>query len=132
GGEGPLELAHYEAIGTMAHALDQHAEDVYAELGTARQQQICQKLFKGLTDKERDPRGVRRPTAHVTLCAVAAATPGEITQVIDVFREQSRSFLMPPAGEELSPNTVIDISHESLMRVWERLRKWAEEEAQSA
>ena len=24
GGKGPLDLAHYEAIGTMAHALDQH------------------------------------------------------------------------------------------------------------
>jgi WD40 repeat protein/tetratricopeptide (TPR) repeat protein len=132
GGEGPLELAHYEAIGTMAHALDQHAEDAYVELGTARRQQICQKLFKGLTDKATDLRGVRRPTTHGTLCALAGATAAEITEVIDVFREPSRSFLMPPAGEELSPNTVIDISHESLMRVWESLRDWAEEEAQSA
>ena len=49
-----------------------------------------------------------------------------------MFREPSRSFLMPPAGEALEPETVIDISHESLMRVWERLQAWAEEEAQSA
>src|SRR5262249_51559059 len=48
------------------------------------------------------------------------------------FRDQNRSFLMPPAGEALAANTVIDISHESLMRVWRRLRKWADEEAQSA
>ncbi len=34
----------------------------YAELGTPRQQQICEKLFKALTDKATDPRGVRRPT----------------------------------------------------------------------
>ena len=34
GGKGPLDLPHYEAIGTMAHALDQHAERAYAELGT--------------------------------------------------------------------------------------------------
>ena len=27
GGKGPLELSYYEAIGTMAHALDQHAGD---------------------------------------------------------------------------------------------------------
>jgi len=55
-----------------------------------------------------------------------------VKAVIEVFREPSRSFLMPPAPEPLEPETVIDISHESLMRVWERLRRWAEEEANSA
>src|SRR5262249_13197135 len=45
-GTGPLDLIHYDAIGTMAHALDQHAEQAYAELGTVRQKRICEKLFK--------------------------------------------------------------------------------------
>ena len=39
---------------------------------------------------------------------------------------------MPPSNRELEPDTVIDISHESLMRVWQRLRNLVEEEAQSA
>jgi len=132
GDSGPLDLPHYEAIGTMAHALDQHAERAYAELATARQQQICEKLFKALTDKATDPRGVRRPTMLGTLCGLAEATPAEVTQVIDVFRQPSRSFLMPPIKDSLEAETVIDISHESLMRVWERLKTWADEEAQSA
>ena len=133
GGEkGPLDLAHYEAIGTMAHALDQHAEQAYAELGATRQQQTCEKLFKALTDKATDPRGVRRPTALRTLCALADATASEVTDVIDVFRDPDRSFLMPPAGEALGAETVIDISHESLMRVWQRLDTWGDEEARSA
>jgi WD40 repeat protein/energy-coupling factor transporter ATP-binding protein EcfA2 len=131
-GNGPLDLPHYQAIGTMAHALDQHAEKAYAELTTPRQRQICEKLFKALTDKATDPRGVRRPTKLDTLCALAEATPAEVTQVIDVFRKPSRSFLMPPAEEALEAETVIDISHESLMRVWERLKIWTDEEAQSA
>ncbi len=132
GSNGPVELRHYDAIGTMAHALDQHAENAYAELGTGQRQQICEKLFKALTDKATDPRGVRRPTTLDTLCALTTATAAEVTEVIDIFREPSRSFVMPPAGEALTPNTVIDISHESLMRVWERLKTWADEEAQSA
>src|SRR5215467_8440879 len=132
GGKGPLDLAHYEAIGTMAHALDQHAERAYAELAIPRQQQICEKLFKALTDKANDPRGVRRPTTLAILCALADATAAEVTAVIDVFRKPSRSFLMPPAGEALERETVIDISHESLMRVWQRLNTSADEEAQSA
>jgi WD40 repeat protein len=131
-GKGQLDLAHYEAIGTMAHALDQHAERAFAELGSARQQQICERLFKALTDKATDPRGVRRPTTLATLCVLADASVAEVTDVIEVFRKPSRSFLMPPAGDALKAETVIDISHESLMRVWERLIGWADEEAQSA
>jgi energy-coupling factor transporter ATP-binding protein EcfA2 len=131
-GDGPLALAHYEAIGSMTHALDQHAQKVYAELGCERQQTICEKIFKALTDKATDPRGIRRPTPMSTLCALADATPAEVTEVIDVFRQPSRSFLMPPAGFALLEDTMIDISHESLMRVWQRLNTWADEEAQAA
>jgi energy-coupling factor transporter ATP-binding protein EcfA2 len=132
GGTGRLDLTHYDAIGTMAHALDQHAEQAYAELGTGRQREICEKLFKALTDQATDPRGVRRPTTLSMLCALTEASNAEVTEVIDVFREPSRSFVMPPAGEALEAETVIDISHESLMRVWERLQAWVEEEASSA
>ena len=132
GRQGPLELKHYEAIGTMAHALDQHAERAFAELDTERKQKICERIMKALTDWGTDARGTRRPTKLGTLCALAEATEAEVTDVIDVFRKPSRSFLMPPAQETLDEETVIDISHESLMRVWERLKTWGEEEARSA
>ena len=65
--------------------------------------------------------------------AVAArASAAELAPVIDVFRDPACSFLMPPAGTPLRPDSPIDISHESLMRVWDRLRTWGDEEAQSA
>jgi uncharacterized RDD family membrane protein YckC len=51
---------------------------------------------------------------------------------MDRFRKPSRSFLMPPQGETLNADSVIDISHESLMRVWLRLSSWADKEAESA
>jgi len=130
--EGPLDLKHYQAIGTMASALDAHAERAYGELETEAQKRICEKIFKALTDKATDPRGTRRPTRFDTLCKLVGAKVAEVTAVIDVFRKPSRSFLMPPAGEALEPNKVIDISHESLMRGWQRLRGWAGEEAESA
>ncbi len=85
----PLDLRHYEAIGTMAHALDQHAEQAYAELGVERRQQICEKLFKALTDKATDPRGVRRPTRLGDLCALADAPEAEVADVVDVFRDRA-------------------------------------------
>ena len=130
-GQGPISLPHYEAIGTKTHALDLHAEKAYADLADVRQQRICEKIFKALTDAT-DGRGIRRPTSLVTLCDLADTSQTELIEVIDVFRKPSRSFVMPPLSEGLEPDTVMDISHESLMRVWGRLKVWAAEEAQSA
>lgn len=134
--EGEITLSHYEAIGTMEHALDHHAEKAFGELRDERKRRICEKIFKALTDKGTDPRGVRRPTSFGTLCDLAQATPADVGEIIDVFRKPSRSFLMPPIEETLNSESdfskVVDISHESFMRIWERLKKWTEEEVQSA
>jgi hypothetical protein len=131
-GKGPITLTHYQDIGTMAHALDQDAEEAYGELVTPAERTICEKLFKALTDKASDPRGVRRPTSVEMLCHLTGAAVDDLTKVIDVFRQPNRSFLMPPYRESLTAGTIIDISHESLMRVWNRLRIWADEESRSA
>jgi len=126
-----LNLSHYSAIGSMANALDRHAEKAFAELADNRQQLLAQKMFQALTDKSTDVRGVRRPTPLRTLCAVTGASSAELVEIIEVFRKPSRSFLMPPADEPLEAETVIDISHESLMRKWRRLIGWADDEARS-
>jgi hypothetical protein len=39
---------------------------------------------------------------------------------------------MPPTTVELKDHTVVDISHESLMRIWTRLDEWVKDEARSA
>jgi WD40 repeat protein len=129
----PLDLSHYEAVGTMAKALSNHADEAYGELPDERSRQIAEKLFKSLTEKEAGGRKVRRPTRLRDICDVAHATQQEVVAVTDVFRREGRSFLMPPSNEgALRPNSVIDISHESLIEGWERLDRWVEEEAQSA
>ncbi len=125
----PLDIEHYEAIGTMARALSQHADEVYNELPEARQE-IAERMFKRLTEKGQDIRGVRRPTRLDQLCIVCQADEEEVKAVIEAFRRPDRSLLMPEAGKPLTLDTFIDISHESLMRVWERLKVWVDEEAE--
>ena len=114
---GAITPEYYERVGTVAHALDQHAERAYAELDSDRKRQICASVMKALTDWGADARGIRRPTTLGALCVLAHATAQEVTEVLDVFRKPSRSFLMPPTSETLDEQTPIDISHESLMRV---------------
>ena len=52
----------------------------------------------------------------------------ELLPIIDSFRRPGVTFLMPSQDVELTDRTIIDISHESLMRVWTRLRHWVEAE----
>lgn len=66
------------------------------------------------------------------LCVLAEARQEEVIKVIDLFRESGRAFLRPSYHIDLQDNTTIDISHESIMRVWTRLRKWVDDERSSA
>jgi tetratricopeptide (TPR) repeat protein/energy-coupling factor transporter ATP-binding protein EcfA2 len=132
GSVGPIDVANYEAVGTMQHCLSNHAEQAFEEAVAQGAQHIAERLFKTLTDTFSDPRGVRRPTSVRQLASTCAASEAEVAKVIEVFRGSGRSFLMPPSAVPLSATTVIDISHESLMRCWTRLMEWAEQEYRSA
>lgn len=126
----PIDLPHYEAIGTMAGALSQHANEAYDEL-TTREKEICAIMFKCLTEKTGESDGIRRPTRVSTIATIASASPEEIIKIVEVFRKPGRSLLMPPYPVGLAPSSIIDISHESLMRIWVRLRNWVDEESQA-
>lgn len=131
-GQGAIDLPDYEAIGGLKHALDLHAEKAFGELPDDKAKRLCERIFKALTDTGTDARGTRRITPIGELAQVTNATVPEIIEVAKVFRKASRSFLMPPEGEDIRDDSDIDISHESLMRLWKRLRLWTREEAASA
>jgi len=94
----PLDLRHYEAIGTLREALSLHAEEAYRELATPREQEVAEKLFKALTEKGADSRGVRRPVRLEEVAGLAGAEVAEVAAVVERFRAPGRSFLMPPAA----------------------------------
>ncbi len=131
-GDQPVEIQHYEAIGTMTEALSYHAEEIYNELPNQRSRLIAEKLFKALTDYSDDSRGTRRPTQLSEICTLADAKQDEVVNIINSFREPGRAFLMPSFSIAINEDSMIDISHESLMRVWKRLKNWIEEEIRSA
>jgi WD40 repeat protein len=126
----PIDLRHYDAIGRMAEALSQHANEAFDELDE-HQKKICESLFKSLTEKGSNDYGIRRPTKLGVIASIAGVKIEEVIPVVDCFRAKGRSLIMPPAGVPLTANTVIDISHESLMRIWARLKNWVEEESES-
>lgn len=127
-----IDLCCYEAIGGMALALSKHADEAFDELPDEHHRRVAEKLFKALTEKGEDNREIRRPVTFGEVCAVAEAGAGEVKTVTETFRRPGRSFLMPPAETPLHADTLIDISHESLIRVWKRLQQWVNEEAEAA
>jgi tetratricopeptide (TPR) repeat protein/energy-coupling factor transporter ATP-binding protein EcfA2 len=130
----PMDIPDYEAVGTLQNALSLHADEALEETGSDHNRLVAEKLFRALTDTFSDPRGVRRPASISKLVEICGASESDIVQIVDVFRRPGRSFLMPPSDEvpKLTSRDIIDISHESLMRRWDSLTKWAELEFRAA
>ena len=128
----PIDTNTYNKTGGMAKALSNHAEEAFNELTTDRKKKLAESIFKTITLKGPDNRGIRRPTSIGKIVNITGADIQEVIEIANIFRRADRGFLMPPEAIELHENSVLDISHESLMRVWERLGGWVDEEADSA
>jgi WD40 repeat protein len=126
-----IDIRHYNSIGKITQALSQHANEAYDELST-RDKGIAEILFKSITEKNQDNRGMRRPGRLGLIAQLAEASEEEVIQVIEHFRKPGRSFLMPAAHVPLTSDSLIELSHESLMRIWNRLGAWVEDEFESA
>jgi len=124
-----LDISHYQECGGLAGTLSRHADEAYDELPDDRSRWIAQKLFKCLTEKGPDVKETRRPTELGEICRIADASEKEVVDVIDIFRREGRCFLMPSERASLTCDTVIDISHESLIGNWQKLIAWVGEEA---
>ncbi len=124
----PIGLNEYEAIGRLERALSNHANEAYDELNF-EQKHICEIIFKSLTEKGADNRGIRRPTSISELAQIAETSDHEVIRIVEIFRKKGRTFLTPPPSIELQSDSMVDISHESLMRVWDKLKAWVEDES---
>ena len=127
-----IDLCCAEAVGGMAEALSRHADEAYFELPNDHHREVAANLFKALTEKGTDNREIRRPITLGELTSITGARQSEVITVIEAFRQPGRSFLMPPAPLALNSESLVDISHESLIRGWSRLKDWVDEEARSA
>ncbi len=127
----PIDIRHYNAVGKISQALSLHANEAFDEL-TSREKEIAEVLFKNLTERNNENQGLRRPCKVKLICELADASEAEVIKVIEEFRKPGRSFLMPGIHVTLTANSVVEVSHESLMRIWTRLNAWVDEEFDSA
>lgn len=126
----PITIADYESAGTLEKALSIHADEIYESL-TERERQICRDVFTNLIEITTEGKGIRHPERVQNLASVAKASIEETIAVIDRFRDCETAFLTPFLPATVSKDTVIDITHECLMRNWDRLILWIREESEA-
>jgi hypothetical protein len=122
----------YEAVGTVTRSLALEAEEAYLELDV-RQRQIAESVFRLVTEKDAAGFVVRRPVRIDKISLVTGASVDEVARMLAPFSNPDRNLLVaigPPAG--LAPYTIVDISHEVLLRRWDRLTTWIDRETESA
>ena len=146
-----LKRSDYQRLGGLTGALDAHGMKVLTELdavppaenapvnakvahndnrkGWTRYEQVS-RLFRALVAGPSLAKAVRRPCRFDELGSVVGDAKAA-REIVDAFRAHGVNFLRPYEGEPIEDSTVIDISHESLIRQWGLLTNWFEEEREA-
>ncbi len=115
-----LDLSAYEGTGGLRSLLSRNADEACAAAG-GPDSPVIQHLFRALIDINAEGLAIRRPQSFDALVEVTGADPATLTDVIGHFRADRVSFLQPHGDKPLTPDTRIDISHEALIRCWDRI-----------
>lgn len=121
-----LGLEHYHPARGLAGLLSDHADAVLAAaeracLPAGHPGRVVEDMFRALTDINADGQAIRRPRTFAQLVAVTGADEATLCGLIDAFRADGVSFLKPYGGEPIGADELIDISHEALIRCWQRI-----------
>lgn len=137
GAAAEISLDDYTGTGGVQEAISRHADQIYGALPSDGHRIAAERLFKAISERDRRGRSIRRATQFGDIAAIvsgddammpAAKSEQKLLEVVEAFRAPDCCFVMPPAGEFIEPSTLIDISHESLLRGWSRLTGTPEKE----
>jgi WD40 repeat protein len=120
---GPLDLSHLERLGGLRQALSSEADALVADFD----ERMVAALFRRLTRVDGGKRRVRRPCALSELVAVTPAPREQIVALLERLSADGTNLLYRSRGTT-DDDPRYDISHESLIRQWERLQRWMDTE----
>jgi hypothetical protein len=128
-----LRLEDYLAADGLKGSLSRHADEILEVVvrDAPELRDVARRLFCLVTDGEGD-RASRRLTPVCEVMAVADRPIADVAHVADAYRAPGCNLVLPPLAEALTPATVLDITHEALIRNWTTLEEWAREETASA
>jgi WD40 repeat protein len=121
---------------TLQGALDRHGDEALDRANQAVGEDLVKRIFQRLRIRDDRGRETRTPASVDELCKATDGEIGSVMKAIDFFRDDNIcvTFLRPFKSEldKLTPDTEIDVTHESLFRCWGKLKdEWAPEEEES-
>lgn len=113
----------YEAIGGVQGALAKHAEATYQRLPTDNHRRLARGMFLRLTESgSTETESTRRRVMMSELTVADAADARVLSEVVETFLKARLLVSQQDGGQG-----TVEISHEALIRAWERLRDWVGE-----
>ncbi len=126
----PIGIEDYEQLGSVDHSISKSADEAYGQL-SEEEKEYCERIFRALSERDHKNRDVCISLKIKKVAEITQVTIDKVIRIIDVFRREGRGFIVPDIEIPLEKNTVISVSHESLMKLWYRLDEWADEEYES-
>jgi WD40 repeat protein/energy-coupling factor transporter ATP-binding protein EcfA2 len=134
------EKPDYAKTGRLQNALSEHADEALCDAakvlgGTVKAEALAAVVFPLLWDRDANGRDVRRPEELGQMRRVSGANSSDISALLKEFRIPGRTFITASREEEEGRNSddiEFDVTHESFLRKWKRLRdKWIPDEVNS-
>lgn len=121
-----LTNAAYDAVGGVKQALARHAETIYDAL-TPAQQDIMERVLLRLVEINDKGEATRRRVARSEM--LFRGVPDDaVQQVIDLLTAAESRLLIASRAIQVrtqdTPETTLEVSHEALIREWERFKSW--------
>jgi hypothetical protein len=117
-----LDVEKFRHAGGLTRLLSDHADKIMTDVSPSENStHSVERLFRLLTDINAEGRAIRRPQTFAALVRGSEISAEELLKIIKAFRTEGVSLLTPYLPEEIVDKTVIDISHEALIRCWDRI-----------
>jgi formylglycine-generating enzyme required for sulfatase activity len=114
-----LDADMLNVAGGLAQLLSDHADRVMRTAAPdGESESAVEKLFRAVTDINAEGQAIRRPQSFRDLLDVCGVSEERLRAILDAFRAEGVSFIAPYAPAPIKENTIVDISHESLIRCW--------------
>jgi hypothetical protein len=126
----PVSLEDYLAKGPVRNGLNRDLENLYQSL-EFYQKEICERIFKTIAFKTGSHEGFSRRTALGNIARIAQCNVDRVVEVVQIFDKAGHPFLGYQHAAPLSSESRIELSHESLITIWDRLHQWVDEEDES-
>jgi hypothetical protein len=89
-------------------------------------------IFCALTGTETGQRDIRRPLPMRELVAITGLSAEETQQIINAFSNGADAYLQVKEGGTGPGEAIVDVTHECVLRLWDRLQEWLSAEQTNA